>query len=190
MKLYFVRHGETDLNRENKLQGRIDCPLNDTGIRQALDLRGQLLEQQVRFDRVMASPLTRAVQTAALIADVETGEVIRDDRLLEISYGIYEGVPFTDLKQEMFAFFRDPEHVEAPDGVEKISEVMERTGDFLSEMSQICSDEKVLVVTHGVALRAVLGHIQGNGDSAVWGIPVENCTLYIVECKDGVWKEL
>lgn len=187
MTVYFVRHGETALNRDSRLQGQIDCPLNETGIRQAEALRERLRSQKICFERVYSSPLRRAVETARLVSGDEN-EIRLDDRLLEIGYGPYEGALFSDLQGEVLSFFRDPEHVEAPPGIEPIRELMARTGAFLREMETLEGPGPFLVVTHGVALRAFLGHIQGDGTGAVWGMPIENCRILAVEYAAGKWK--
>ena len=138
------------------------------------------------FDRVYGSTLCRAVDTAALAAGIPKVEVICDARLLEIDYGPYEAVPFSELRKEMFDFFHDPEHVAPPNGVEPISELMKRTGAFFQYLRQEEKAESVLVVTHGVAIRAVLGHLTGK-TSAVWGMRVDNCVLYMTRLERGVF---
>ena len=65
-ELYLVRHGETDWNRQRRIQGLTDIPLNETGRRQARDT-GMLLRRR-RWDGVFSSPLSRAVETASIIA--------------------------------------------------------------------------------------------------------------------------
>lgn len=86
----------------------------------------------------------------------------------------------------MFDFFHDPEHVAPPNGVEPISELMKRTGAFLQYLRQEEKAESVLVVTHGVAIRAVLGHLTGK-TYAVWGMRVDNCVLYMTRLERGVF---
>ena len=189
MIIFFVRHGETDLNREERLQGQIDCPLNETGIAQANHLRDALTKDGISFDCIISSPLVRAVQTAAIATGFPEERILKDDRLMEINFGPYEGLPFTELKEDMFAFFHDPEHISAPEGVESIQALMERTGAFLRALEHV-EAQTVLAVTHGVALRAFLGHLQGDGTEAVWGMPIDNCEIFKVEYLHGQWKLL
>jgi hypothetical protein len=82
------------------------------------------------FDAVVSSSLDRAVTTAVYAASCRREDVLIDDRLLEIAYGKYEGSTFADLKDDMFAFLRDPDHVSPPATVESIPSLMERTGRF------------------------------------------------------------
>lgn len=186
--IYIMRHGETDLNRENRLQGQIDCPLNERGWEQARLAGERFRARGLTFDQVCASTLTRAVQTAALAAGVPESAVRRDPRLIELDYGPYDAVPFTDLGPEMFAWFRDPEGTPPPAGIEPISALLDRTGAFLDSLRAEGGEGSVLVVTHGVAIRAMLGHLMHTG-AAVWGMPIDNCVLYETRLADGVFTE-
>lgn len=189
MEVYLMRHGETDLNLEDRLQGLVDCPLNGTGLAQAGAAGERVRAAGLTFDRVYSSPLRRAVDTACLAAGCAPEGLRLDERLLEIDYGPYDARPFTELGPEMFAFFRDPEHVDPPAGVESIAALLSRVGAFLAALAEDPAPERVLVVTHGVAIRAFLGHIQGDGSAAVWGMPVENCALYRTRLENGRWTE-
>ena len=86
--IYVIRHGQTELNNRQVLQGRSDRPLNAQGIAQAKTAATRLREMGIIFGRVFSSPLVRAVQTARIVAPgvlVET-----DNRLIEMDYGPYE----------------------------------------------------------------------------------------------------
>ena len=185
--IYFMRHGETDWNRENRLQGQRDIPLNETGIQQAVDCGRRLDAAGMKFDTIVSSSLDRAVMTAICATGCRREDILIDDRLLEIGYGDYEGATFAELKDDMFAFFRDPDHVPPPETVESIQALMQRTGSFLQDISSL-PGENILAVTHGVAIRAVLGHLSGQSDRAVWGMPVENCELYKTVWEDGCFS--
>ena len=85
--IYIIRHGKTELNKANVLQGRSNYPLNEEGIEQAKKAAEDLRE--IHFDHVFSSPLTRAVQTAEIICpDIKP---VIDERLIEMDYGPYEG---------------------------------------------------------------------------------------------------
>lgn len=187
LTVYIMRHGETDLNRENRLQGQIDCPLNETGKEQARLAGERFRARGLRFDKVYASTLTRAVQTAALAAGVPEDFVRRDPRLMELDYGPYDAAAFTDLGPEMFAWFRDPEGITPPAGIEPISALLDRTRAFLESL-KAAGGGSVLVVTHGVAIRAMLGHLMRKG-AAVWGMPIDNCVLYETQLTNGTYTE-
>ena len=88
--LYIIRHGKTDWNNERKLQGRTDIPLNEEGIEMARRARDEY--RNVPFDICYCSPLKRARQTADILLEGRDIPIITDDRLLEMSFGIYEGI--------------------------------------------------------------------------------------------------
>ena len=102
MKIYIARHGQTDWNSQHKAQGRTDIPLNETGIKQAEALRDNI--KNIKFTAVYASPLKRAAKTAEVATDNKYN-IIFDDRLVERSFGDYEGkeisgwVEATDIKE-------------------------------------------------------------------------------------------
>ena len=88
MKIYLIRHGETDWNKERRLQGRKDIPLNENGV-QVAKLTAESLSQ-VKFDKVYSSPLKRAFETATLVTAGQY-TIEKETRLLEIDFGVCEG---------------------------------------------------------------------------------------------------
>jgi broad specificity phosphatase PhoE len=117
-ELYLVRHGETDWNRQHRIQGLTDIPLNATGRRQAR-AAGKLLARR-NWNDIYASPLSRATETASIIAG-QTGlaEPKPVDALVERNYGEAEGLNFIEIDR------RYPNRSEVP-GQESRAEVIER----------------------------------------------------------------
>jgi broad specificity phosphatase PhoE len=162
-EFYFIRHGETAWNLEGRYQGSRDIPLNDTGRAQA-DRNGlllrRLLERSGRkseeFDWYV-SPLSRARETMervrAAFNDTTLPEVTTDDRLIEISFGIYEGQLHTDLaagampiageRDDSFWYFRPPEG-------ESYDDLANRITDFGRSLPR-----RAIVVSHGGVLRVL-----------------------------------
>ncbi|MDE7038136.1 MAG: histidine phosphatase family protein, partial [Lachnospiraceae bacterium] len=89
MKLYIVRHGETEWNKERRLQGQVDIPLNESGRRLARETSGGLAG--IHFDLCYSSPLSRARETAELILEGRSTPVIEDERIIEMAFGECEG---------------------------------------------------------------------------------------------------
>ncbi|MBQ3293542.1 histidine phosphatase family protein, partial [Candidatus Saccharibacteria bacterium] len=81
MKLYLVRHGETEWNKEGRMQGKQGVGLNETGVLQLEKLRDEIRERGLRFDICFASPLKRAVETAEILVGGEC-EILYDERLV------------------------------------------------------------------------------------------------------------
>ena len=186
--VYFMRHGETDLNREGRMQGQSDYPLNETGRAQARQAGARFAAQGLRFDRVYSSPLSRALETAALASGYAPEQIEIDERLLEMGYGPYEALRFEELGEDVFRFLRDPEHVPAPEGMEPIPALVERLGDFLRSLAAEEGEERILVVSHGVAIRAMLRNLQQV--SSAWRMPIENCVLYQSSIRQGRFSEI
>ncbi len=196
MRLYIVRHGETNLNKEKRLQGRQNEPLNQTGVDLAIETGKGL--KDVHFDMAIASPLVRAYDTARLILsqnNTSSNLIISvDPRLMEINWGswdkkicrgdLYE-VPIP--QDEFNKFYNDSfNFCGAPDG-ETITEVCERTKPFLDDLIKDTSlkDKTILVAMHGCSMRGLLNPLY-NDPSDFWhGHVPANCAVNIVDIKDG-----
>src|SRR5258706_2239230 len=154
--LYLARHGETSWNQARRWQGWTDVPLNETGESQASVLAAKVTGLGV--DRIVASDLTRARQTAEIVARaLSLGPVVADADLRERGFGCFEG--FTP--EECEARYPDEWHRyradgSLPPGAEPYDQVTERMlrGVRRAVHTEPASDRAVLVVTHGSALRA------------------------------------
>ena len=100
-EIYLIRHGQTDYNRQFRLQGRSDIPLNRLGLAQARAAHEAL--RGVHFDAVYASPLRRAVDTACIVSGWPEEKIELDPRLIEIGFGIWEGSDFRTLGKFLFS---------------------------------------------------------------------------------------
>ncbi len=190
MNLYIVRHSETDWNRERKVQGRVDIPLNEAGVQLAKATREALKE--IPFDLVYTSPLKRARQTAELIAGSFPGEIRSDERLIEMNFGEYEGWSVlgeeTPEKANFLKFFKNPEaFVPAPEG-ESFENLIERMGAFIQELftDDKLEDKNILIVSHGAAINALLTYIKNNPLEKLWGDSVgKNCSVTKITVNQG-----
>ena len=191
MRLYIIRHGETEWNVLRRFQGRSDIPLNEEGRRLARVTAKALRE--VPFSRIYTSPLKRAYETAMIIKADRDIPVIVEPRIIEIGFGEYEGLScgkehYNIPDPDFMNFFEKPEAYKPPRGAEGIDELKARTADFLQEIVYNKDMEKdtVLVSTHGAALRGLLSNITQVGIEDFWGNGVhKNCAVTIVDVKDG-----
>ena len=191
MRLYIIRHGETEWNVLRRFQGRSDIPLNDEGRRLARITAEALSE--VPFARIYTSPLKRAYETAMIIKGERDIPVIEEPRIIEIGFGDYEGLccgkeHYNIPDPEFMNFFHKPEAYKPPRGAEGIDELKERTADFLQEIvyNKDMEHDTILVSTHGAALRGLLSNISQVGIEDFWGSGVhKNCAVTIVEVKNG-----
>jgi uncharacterized phosphatase len=150
-ELYLVRHGETDWNRQRRIQGRTDIPLNDTGREQAR-MAGHRLSVRA-WDGLYASPLDRARETAALIgAEVGLGEPELVPALVERDYGEAEGMDWLEVQR------RYPDGVAVP-GRESRHAVADRVVPALVDLGLARPDAALVIVSHGGAIRAVLDRV-------------------------------
>ena len=183
MKIFLVRHGETDWNRAHKLQGREDIPLNTNGIRQG-KLCGQALES-VHFSGAFSSPLQRAVRTAELILEAgkekhgDVPELRILEELTERDFGSAAGTDYSG--RNVFAEFpRD-------DDAEALSDVRKRMVGAVIKAARLAGeagapeDGNILILSHGAAITQVLCHL-----GAPAGFKLINLSINVLEYKDGV----
>jgi probable phosphoglycerate mutase len=166
--LLLARHGETDWNRELRIQGSSDIALNELGHEQARALASELAE--VALDAVYSSDLARARETAEAVAAAHRLEVRLDARLRERSFGSWEGL----TREDLAAFPEGSRH----DG-ESDDEVRARMLEAIEEISRTHPGEQVLVVSHGGALNTLWHHALGERVER-W----ENCAVYKLAVRD------
>ncbi len=190
MKLYIVRHGETDWNKERKIQGQVDIPLNEFGRGLARKTAAGLAD--VRFDVCYSSPLFRARETAELILAGRDVPVVEDERIIEMAFGEYEGRCCSkdgwNLPEDFRRFFDGPERYRTPAGGEGFADVKKRTGEFLRELygREEYRDSNILITTHGAALAGLLNNIKEKPIAEYWGEGVhKNCAVTEIEVRDG-----
>ena len=141
MNLYIVRHGQTDWNKEKILQGQCNIPLNDGGRKEAKDVARQL--GSYKIDRIISSTLDRALETAQIINQSINIPLSTDQRLIERSFGDYEGKTYD---QEQIAYFWQVN--EPLSNIEPLPDVFARVKAFLLNLEG--QEETILVVCHGV----------------------------------------
>lgn len=167
MKVYVVRHGETNMGK-NKLIATEQEPLNENGIKQAIELGKKL--NNLNIEVVYCSPIERAIHTLKLFQLNKNIPVIMDDRLKERDMGKYERVSFTDLDWEKFwGYDMTNEYTE----LESMKSVYERVSNFLDEMKE--KNKNALIVTHGGVSRAIYWYFNGVDHSL---FTCENCKIY------------
>ena len=184
MKIYLIRHGQTDKNLEGVMQGRSDYPLNAEGLRQTQQTASWFASNGIVFDRIFASPLKRAVRTAQCCTE-DPSMIETDERLLEMDYGPYEGISLKNLPPEILEFFGDFVNVPAPAGMEQLADVVTRMGDFLESLKSFDEGDTILISTHAIALKGALEYLDPNACGRYWSKFIGNCAVYKVDCIDG-----
>jgi probable phosphoglycerate mutase len=161
--IYLVRHGETEFNRERRIQGHVDSPLTELGVRQAKAVGG-LLRDLIREPdgwRIVSSPLGRARSTAEIIAARLGGLTVElDDRLKEMSWGEHDGRLRAELEAEHpDTFGRTGWAFDASAG-ETYDQVCERVGSWLADLPPE-PERRVIAVSHGISGRVLRGLYAG-----------------------------
>lgn len=179
--LYIIRHGKTDWNARHKLQGRTDIPLNDEG--RAMALKAGQDNRDVHFDVCYCSTLVRARETAELFLKERDVPIITDDRLVEMCFGIYEGVEESFSKPDLAVnvIFKHPENYKEPlEGAESWDDLFSRTGEFLDEVVEplLKEGKDVLIVGHGAMNLSIINRVWGIPLKDYWSTGIENCKLY------------
>lgn len=152
-ELWLVRHGQTDWNIERRFQGQTDIPLNGVGVTQARDLAASL--NGAPLSAIYSSDLSRALQTAAILAEGRNIPIIQDERLREIYMGDWEGRTWQDVNQnlsaDMMELMNNPIHGRAPGG-ESLAELAERVQTFADDIAARHRNKIIMVVSHGLTL--------------------------------------
>jgi uncharacterized phosphatase len=165
-RFFLVRHGETEWNRLRKIQGISDIPLNDTGRSQAAAL-GDILSKH-RFDLIVSSPLSRALETAQIVArklGMPAPLVIQD--LVERNYGEAEGSSGLELDTLY------PPGTEIP-GREDRADVTKRVVRTLHDLAIRHPEADILAVAHGAVIRCVVDYAAPGEYSE----PITNCSVH------------
>lgn len=194
MEIYLFRHGETDWNKERRLQGQTDIPLNEFGRALAVETAKSLAG--LTFDRAFCSPLKRAIETAQILLTGQDVVLETDERLMEMNFGEGEGgsfdAPKKDPKHPLYDFFCRPQCFEAREGAESFQEAMARGQAFLQErivpLEKGC--DRILIVSHGALNRCLLCAIGNIPLEKFWEIGLPNCAACILSLEGGKFQIL
>jgi alpha-ribazole phosphatase len=177
--LILVRHGRTAANKAGQLQGRLDQGLDDIGRRQAVAV-SNMVKAMGPVDAVIASPLKRAQQTAAEFGlPVET-----DERFLELSYGVYEGVKHADVPSEVWNNWRkDFNYV--PEGGESLAALDLRVRGACSELVERAAESNVVVVSHVSPMKSAVAWALGVDIGISWTCHLDHASVCRIAFRNG-----
>ncbi|WP_460517934.1 histidine phosphatase family protein [Humibacter antri] len=165
-RLTLVRHGETDWNRQRRIQGSTDVPLNAVGMAQARAAGLSLIGTD--YVALYSSPQVRAVETARIIAEtLGMGQPIVRDDLRERSFGPAEGLTDGEIAERFPHGIPDQESRES---------VVDRALPVLEEIADRHPGEAVLVVTHGAVIGSLVRRLSGDAHP-LRGQPIVNLSL-------------
>jgi broad specificity phosphatase PhoE len=181
--IILVRHGQTEWNRVERFRGRYDVPLNTTGLDQA-KLTANRIATRWKPAVIYSSPLSRAMQTAEIIAKKFLFFPIPTDDLLDINYGLWQGLTPAEAKKQwpklVTNWYEHPEAVEIPGG-ETLLQVRNRATPVLNEISSLHPDQEIVLVSHTVVNRLILLSILCSGIEHFWNLRQEPCAINVIE---------
>jgi ribonuclease H / adenosylcobalamin/alpha-ribazole phosphatase len=174
VKIYLVRHGQTDLNRDKRFRGLSDSPLNEAGIYEAAGA-GRLLAG-AGLSKILTSPVARAAQTATAIAVTTGARVETDDDFIDVDYGAWQGLTVEEVadrfgRDRLSAWRSDPASFTFPDG-EAMSTATQRLRRGL--MNAVGGATPVAVVSHLAVLKICFCVMMDLDLSYFWRIDLDN----------------
>ena len=149
MKLYVIRHGQTDCNKENKYNCRYDEDINEIGVEQAIKASNNI--KKLDIDLIICSPMKRTKHTMELV-NINNVPVIYDKRLIERDGG---KLTLTVLDDYYYTDYYNYYSTNIVEGLETLPELFNRVHSFLDEIKIKYKDKNILLVTHGAVARAI-----------------------------------
>lgn len=191
--LILVRHGESETNRSKVFTGQIDPELQESGLKQA-QLTARYIAENYKVDKIYASDLKRAYNTAKCLADLLNSDVVKNKNLREIYAGKWEGVKFSELESlypdEYSLWLTDIGNSKSVGG-ESVKELSDRV---LKELTKLCIDnagKTIAVFTHATPIRTFQCMLQKGNLDEMKNIPwVSNASVSVFEYIDGEWNVL
>ncbi len=175
MRIYLIRHGQTDWNRQGRFQGREDIPLNETGILQAKQCAQALSGEN--FRAVITSPLCRAKKTAEIIAQhLKIQQLILEEAITERDFSKVSGM--TPAERE--AFYASGE----PDDKEPWEQLCNRMMEALHKYARQYQEENIIMISHGASINSVLS-VLSNGATGTGKIILKNTCINILHYEQG-----
>lgn len=171
--VYFTRHGQTVWNVENKICGATDSELTELGHQQAIELGEKILREEIQFDEILCSPLSRAVDTARHVSEV-TGVPMRvEPRLMEQNFGIYESTPrdgaeFREKKSHFIYNFGTGE---------TMLRLAQRIYNLLDDIRSEADEKTYLLVAHNGISRVVNSYFHDMENEEYASFHIKNCEI-------------
>ena len=182
-KLILIRHGQTDMNKDQLYYGRLDVPINETGKEQAENTRKNLVELEIDYDKIYSSPMKRAYETAEIV-NYKNLEIEKDDELREMDFGIFEGLSYKEIIKKY------PEEMEKLKKDWKTYSYVTGENPFILQKRALKFLEKIdknknnMVVTHWGIICTLLSWLFSNELDGYWKYQVKNGGIVIIDFVD------
>ena len=190
LKLYLVRHGQTEWNVQKRMQGWEDSSLTEKGVNNAIALRKKL--EGVEFAATYTSTSERTIETAKLIIEKRNLAINTNEDLREINLGEWEGKTLDEIKDfypEQYKYFWENPALYEPIGGETFEQLINRAIKVLNYIISKHINGSILVITHSVILKSLLMHVKGKTVKDLWAPPfIHDTSLSIVEIENEVYS--
>jgi uncharacterized phosphatase len=171
MKICIIRHGETDWNKQGKLQGREDISLNGEGIKQIEETIKYL--KKYKWDEIVTSPLLRARQSAEIIAkNIGINEIHEEKDLIERDYGEASGMTAEERKTA----FPDGKY----EGIEEFEKLQQRIVGTIIKYREKYHGKNMLIISHGAAINSLLSFLSNN-EAGTGKTALKNACITLLE---------
>ena len=185
-RIYLVRHGTTDWNKEEIFRGRAECPLNETGKAEGKALAAYF--EDVPLAGIYSSPLSRAMETARPTAESKGREVVPDPAFTDLDFGTWQGLPLKEAKEkypDLYRLWREqPGVVSFPRG-ENLTQVRSRTWEGLLRLAEGNPQRTILIVTHRVVTKVLICAALGLNHSHFWQVKQDSTAINCFEYSRG-----
>ena len=185
MKFYIIRHGQTNWNKEGRIQGKTDIELNEEGIKQAEEAKRILKDYPI--DMIVSSTLKRARKTAEIINEAKNVPIIFKEELEERGFGEFEGKTQQEFQDEIWnsEILANYSLNKEYKGVETIRSLCDRVWGLIEELKKEYVDKNILLVTHGGVTRAINGYFNGANENGILeDLNLHNCEIRTFEIKE------
>lgn len=184
-KLFIVRHGQTEWNILKKIQGHANASLTETGLLQGDMVAKRLGKEDI--DIIYSSDLDRAKITAGKISQATNAQLILTEELREMSFGIWEGMLFEEVKakypEDFKKWMEAPEFLNIPEG-ETLELLENRMEKVINEILEKHKGKNIVIVSHGTALKTLILHLLNMPLTNYKNLAMDNVSLSIVEKRD------
>ena len=194
-EIWFIRHGETDWNRQRRLQGWQDIPLNEAGRQQAAQLAARMRDEavQTRFDALYSSDLQRACDTAQPVAEQLDLRIRTEPGIRERGFGVLEGLDLEHidtLAPAAAASWKSRDPLRPLDGGETLGQFQSRVISTVDDIAGRHGGERIMLFTHGGVLDIVWRHASGVPLNAPRDASMLNVSINRVGVSGREWQVL
>lgn len=191
VKIYLIRHGHSLGNEQGLVTGHFDCELSDTGKKQA-ELLSDYIVRNLKIDKFYSSPLIRAINTVLPAADRMNKEIIIEPAFIELSAGVWEGMPFAEAQRRYpteFGLWINSGGDVSLEGVESWASVFERSKKRLDELAKENDGKVIAICSHGGIIKSLRSYLLGMGLDGIESIDwAPNASITEIEYNSGEYN--